>query len=134
MATPLFPLLLYLLPSVMRSGDISNSSKLSCIPSLPASRKKIRSRTAEKKQQHLFLIISLCRFFRRSMAAYSAVGVCIWPNFEPLRALTHVMVTHKPEKDRVKKSREKMAKRFSYYKPMRSICCHGNQSSEPICT
>ena len=36
------------------SSRISNSSKLSCMLSLPASMKRIRSRTAEKKWRHHF--------------------------------------------------------------------------------
>ena len=54
--TPLFPSLPYLLPwkPVVGSSQISNSSKLSCMLSLPASMKRIRSRTAEKKWRHRF--------------------------------------------------------------------------------
>ena len=46
----------YLLPRkpAVRSGQISNSSKLSCMSSLPASMKWIRSTTAENKWQHHF--------------------------------------------------------------------------------
>ena len=40
--------------NTMRSGQISYSSKLSCMSSLPASMKWIQSRTAEKKRQHRF--------------------------------------------------------------------------------
>ena len=35
-------------------GQISNSYKLSCMPSLPVSMKRIHSRTNEKKWQHRF--------------------------------------------------------------------------------
>ena len=56
----------YLLPwkPLVRSSQISNSSKLSCMLSLPASMKRIQSRTAEKKRRHRFPIISICRFFQ----------------------------------------------------------------------
>ena len=56
----------YLLPwkPVARSSQISNSSKLSCMLSLPASMKRIQSRTAEKKLRHPFPIISLWGFFQ----------------------------------------------------------------------
>ena len=40
--------------SVVKSGNISNSSKLSCLSLLPASMNRIRTRTAEKKLQHRF--------------------------------------------------------------------------------
>ena len=49
--------------SRVRSGRISNSSKHLCMKSLPASMKRIRSETAEKKWQHRFPIISLWGFF-----------------------------------------------------------------------
>ena len=56
----------YMLPwkPVVRSRQISNQSKLSCMISLPASMKRIRSRTAEKKWRHCFLIISLWGFLQ----------------------------------------------------------------------
>ena len=54
--TPFFPSLPYLLPwkPVLGSSRISISSKLSCLLSLPASMKRIRLRTAEKKWGHHF--------------------------------------------------------------------------------
>ena len=39
---------------------------------------------------------------------------------------------NKYEKDRMKNSREKVATPFSPLYPMGDICCHGNQSSDPI--
>ena len=97
----------------MRSGQISNSSKLSCMSSLPASMKWIRSRTAEKMWQHHFTHYkSMGIFFRRSRAAISAVSGQIWPSFKFLRALMHVIITCKYEKNRIKNSREKVATPF----------------------
>ena len=84
----------------------SNSSKLSCMLSLPASMKRIRSRKAEKKWRHRFPIISTWGFFQR--AANSAVGGPIRPKFELVRALMHVIIACKCEKDRMKNSREKV--------------------------
>ena len=53
-------------------------------------------------------------FFRRSRAANSAVGGQIKPKFELVRALIHVIVTCKYEKDRLKmkNSREKVETPF----------------------
>ena len=45
-----------------RSGRISDTSKLSCMSSFPTSMKRIRSKTAQKKWQYRFPIISLCFF------------------------------------------------------------------------
>ena len=54
--TPFFPSKPYLLPwkPVLGSSRILNSSKLTCMLSLPASLKRIRLRTAEKKWRHHF--------------------------------------------------------------------------------
>ena len=40
--------------SVVRSGGNSNSSEILCMSSLPASIKKIRSKTTEKRWRHRF--------------------------------------------------------------------------------
>ena len=97
----------YLLPwkPVVRSSQNLNSSKLSCMLSLSASMKRIRSRTDEKKWRHPFPIISLwVFFFRRSRAANSAVGGPIRLKFKLVQALMHVIVTCNYEKERKKNS------------------------------
>ena len=40
-------------------------------------------------------------FLRRSRAAYSVVGGKIWPEFEVIHNIMHVLVTSKFEKDRI---------------------------------
>ena len=49
-----FPIITLSWKPVFGSSRISNSSKLSCMLSLPASMKRIRLRTAEKKWRHHF--------------------------------------------------------------------------------
>ena len=94
--------------SMVGSGRNSNSSKLLCMPSLSASMKRIWWRTAAEKWQHRFSHHKSMRIFSgRSRAANPAVGSPIRPNFEHLRALMHVIITCKYEKDRMKNSREK---------------------------
>ena len=89
---------------------ISNSSELLYMSSSPASMKRIWSRTAEKKGLNNFSHYkSLGIFFWRSRAAYPAVGGPIWPNFELLRALLHVIVTCKYEKNGMKNSWDDVA-------------------------
>ena len=44
----------------------------------------------------------------------------------------HVIVTYKYEKDWMEKNEKKWQHRFPHYNPMGAICCHGNQSSDPI--
>ena len=94
------------------SSRISNSSKLSCMLSLPASMKRIRSRTAEKKWRHRFSHYKPMGIFSRSMAANSAVGGPIRLKFKLVRALMHVIVTCKYEKERMKNRREKVETMF----------------------
>ena len=57
-------------------------------------------------------------FFRHSRAANSAVGGPIRPKFELVRALMHVIITCKYQKERMKNSREKWRHRFSHHNPM----------------
>ena len=98
---------------------------------MSASMKRIETRTTDKKRQHRFPpLLVYGDFFRRSRAANSAVGGLIWPNFELLPALMHVIVTCKYEKDRMKNSREKLATPFFPILTLWVICCHGNQSSD----
>ena len=47
-----------------------------------------------------------------SRAANSAVGGLIWPNFELIRVLMHIIIICKYEKDRAKNSREKVVTPF----------------------
>ena len=96
-----------------RSSRISNSSKLSCMLSLPANMKRIRLRTAEKKWRHRFSHYKPMGIFsKRSRAANSPVGGPIRPKFELVRDLMHVIVTCKYEEERMKSSREKVKTPF----------------------
>ena len=63
--------------SLVRPGQISNSSEILWLSSLPAKLKKTK-------------------FFRRSSAANSAVPGPIWPNFELVRTLMIVLITYIP--------------------------------------
>ena len=95
------------------SSRISNSSKLSCMLSLPASMKRIRLRTAEKKWRYHFSHNKpIGFFFRLSRAANSAVGGPIRPKFELVRALMHAIIVCKYEKDQMKNSRDKVETPF----------------------
>ena len=53
-------------------------------------------------------------------------------NLELIQVLTYVIVTCKYEKDPINNSRENLATPFPHYNPMGAICCHGDQSSDPI--
>ena len=103
---------------MVRCRQISNPSKLSCMLLLPASMKSLRSRTAEKKWRHCFLIISLWGFFRRSRAANSAVCGPIRLKFKLVLALMHVIITCNYEKERMKNSRTKVEPCVLPWKPV----------------
>ena len=107
---------------VVGSGRISNSSKLSCVLSLPASMKRMRSRTSEKELRHRFSLYKpMGIFFRRSRAANSAVVGPIRPKFKLIRALMYIIIACKYEKDRIKNSREKVETPFSPLQPYGSF-------------
>ena len=110
---------------MFRSSRISNSFQLSCMLSLPASMKRIQSRTAEKKWRHRFSHYNPMGIFRRSRATYSAVDGPIRPKFELVLALMHAIITCNYELLQMKNSREKVETPFfSHHNP---ICYHGNQ-------
>ena len=67
----------------------------------------------EKVETLFFPLKAYGDFFRRSRAANSSVGGPIRLKFELVRALMHVFVTCKYEKDQMKNSREKVETLFS---------------------
>ena len=54
------------------------------------------------------------KFFRRSRAAYSVVGGLIWPKFELIQDIMHVLITCKFEKDRINSNGEKVVTSIFY--------------------
>ena len=115
------------------SGRISNSSKLSCILSLPANMKRIRSRTAEKKWRHHFS-------HYKPMGIFSDVQGRLTPqpvvradrnsNTSELSCVSSLPASMKRIKRQT--AEKKWRHRFLLYNPMGAFCCHGNQSSNPI--
>ena len=66
------------------------------------------------------------------MAANSAVLGPIWPNFKVVLDVMDVLITCKNKEDPIKNESTRVVTRFSLYNTMGAICCHGNQSSDPI--
>ena len=66
----------------------------------------------DKVETSFFPLQAYGDFFRRSRAANSAVGGPIRPKLELVRALMHVIVTCKYEKEQMKNSREKVETPF----------------------
>ena len=81
----------------------SNSSKLSCMSSIPARMKKIQLKMKPLEcSQDFPRYKSMGIFSRRSRAANSAVLSPIWLNFELIRDVIDVLVTCKYEEDPIK--------------------------------
>ena len=66
----------------------------------------------EKVETSFFPLYAYGDFFRRSKAANSAAGGPISPKLELVRALMHVIIACKYEKDQMKNSREKVETLF----------------------
>ena len=96
------------------SGRNLNSSKLSCMSSLPARMRMIDSKMKELEcSQDFSHYKSMGIFSRRSRAANSAVLVPIWPNFELVRDVIDVLVTCKYEEDPIKNEGARVDTTFS---------------------
>ena len=85
--------------TVVGSGRISNSSKLSCMSSLPASMKGLDENQPRKSGNTVFIILTL--------SVAMETSCLIWPNFELTKALMYVTNICKYEKDRIQNSWEK---------------------------
>ena len=98
--------------SPMCQGQIS-FQKIRTHPSFNACScyKKVSKGSNQKQQRKsgntIFPIIRSMRvFLRRSRAANSVVGSPIWPKFELIHNIMHVLVTSKFEKDRININRD----------------------------
>ena len=100
----------------MVSGQNLNSSKFSCMSSLPARMKTTKSKMKELEWSQNFSRYKSMFFFpRRSRAATfnSASLSLIWPNFELVRDVIDVLVTCKNEEDLIKNESARVFTRFS---------------------
>ena len=96
------------------SGRNLNSSKLSCMSSLPARMRMIDSKMKELEySQDFSQYKSMGIFSRRSRAANSAVLGPSWPNFELVRDVMNVFFTCKYEEDPIKNEGARVDTTFS---------------------
>ena len=113
---------------VVGSSQISNSYKLSCMLSLPASMKRIRSRTAEKEWRHRFS-------HYKPMGIFSDVQGQLTPqsvvqsgqNSNTSELLYMSLLPASMRRNGSKTAKKKWRHRFSHHNP---ICYHGNQWSD----
>ena len=95
---------------MVRSGRNSNSSKILCMSSLPASLKRIGSITTDKKWWR--------RFFRRSRAANCIVSGGIWPKFKSSKLLSISSLPASMKRIRSKTAEKMWWRSFPHYKSM----------------
>ena len=97
------------------SGRSLNSSKLSCMSSLPTSMRMTDSKMKEQEcsQDFSHYIKVYGDFSRRSRAANSAGLGRIWPNFELVRDIMVVLFTCKYEEDSIKNAGTSVFTTFS---------------------
>ena len=126
--------------SVVGSGRISNSCKLLCMSSLPASIKRIRSKTVEKMWWRPFPHYNPMGAIRchgifsdaqGQLTLLSVVGSGRISNSCKLLCMSSLPAS-------IKRIRSKTVEKmwwcpFPHYNPMGAIRCHGNQSSDLVC-
>ena len=107
------------------SSRISNSSKLSCMLSLPASMKRIRLRIAEKKWRHHFSHykpMGIFSDFQGQLTLHSVVLSSRNSNLSELSCMSSLSASMKRiDEKQPRKSGDTI---FSHHNP---ICYHGNQ-------
>ena len=112
---------------MVRPSQISNSSKLSCMLSLPASMKRIRIKNSREKVETSFSHYKPMGIFSDLKGQLTPQCGPIRLKFELVSALMHVIVTCNYKKERMKNSQEKVGHSFCHSYP---ICYHGNQCSD----
>ena len=97
------------------SGQNLNSSKLSCMSSLPARMRMIDSKMKELEWSQDFSHYKSMGIFQnaQSRAANSAVLGRIWPKFELVRDIMVVLITCKYEEDLIKNEGTRVDTTFS---------------------
>ena len=118
---------------MVRSSRISNLSKLSFMLSLPASMKRIRSRTVEKKWRHRFSHYKPMEIFSDVQGQLTLQSVVRSGRNSNLSELS-CMLSLPASMERIgrKTAEKKWRHCFLHYNPMGAFCCHGNQSPDPI--
>ena len=119
--------------SVMESCLNSNSSKLLWLVLLSARMKKIHPKMKVLEwSQHISLYKSMGIFqdAQGQLTHKSLVGSCRISN--PSEILWLFLLPARIKKNKSKMKELEWSQDFPHYNPMGAICCHGNQSSDPI--
>ena len=119
--------------SVMESCQNSNPSKLLWLVLLSARMKKIHSKMKVLEwSQHFSYYKSMGIFpdTQGQLTHKSLVRSCRISN--PFKILWLSLLPERMEKNKSKMKALEWSQDLSHYNPMGAICCHGNQSSDPI--
>ena len=118
---------------VVVSGRNLNSSKLSCISSLSARTKMIQSKINELEwSQHFSHYKSMGIFLDAQGQLTPQSLVLSGPISNSFQMLWMSLLPARIKKIQLKIIALEWSQDFPHYNPMGAICCHGNQSSDPI--
>ena len=115
------------------SGRNLNSSKLSCMPSLPAKMRMIDSKMKEQECSQDFSHYKSMGIFpdpQGQLTAQSLVRSGRISNSSEMLWMFSLPASMKKVRSKMKAL--EWSQHFSHYNPMEAIRCHGHQSSDPI--
>ena len=119
--------------SVMKSCRNSNPSKLSWLAVLPANMKKIHCKMKALEWSQCFSHYKSMGIFPNAQGQLTHktfVGYCPISNSSKILWLSSLRARIKKNQSIMKEL--EWSQGFPHYNPMGTICCHGNQSSDPI--
>ena len=118
---------------VMVSGQNLNSSKLSCMSSLPAKMRMIESKMKELECSQDFSHYKSMGILPAAEGQLTPQSlVASGPNSNSSEILWLSSLPASMKKIRSKMKALACSQHFPHYNPMGAICCHGHQSSDPI--
>ena len=121
------------LESVLVSGRNLNSSKLSCMSSLPARMRMIESKMKELKCSQNYSHYKSMGIFPDAQGQLTPQSLVRSGRIS--KSSEMLWMFSLPESMMKKRSKMKAlewSQAFSHFNPMGAICCHRNQSSNPI--
>ena len=118
---------------VMVSGQNLNSSKLSCMSSLPAKMRMIESKMKKLECSQDFSHYKSMGILPDAEGQLTPQSlVASGPNSNSSEILWLSSLPASMKKIRSKMKALACSQHFPHYNPMGAICCHGHQSSDPI--
>ena len=121
------------LESVVVSGRNWNSSKLSCMSSLPTRMKLIHTKMKELERSQDFSHYKSMRIFQDAQGQLTPKSLIeSGPNLNFSEILRLSLLPASMKKIQSKMKARACSQHFPHYNPMGAICCHGHQSSDPI--